>query len=62
MNQQGEKLNPIDTAPLKEIMEAHEKAKKKDSTPEEKGKKKEEIPQDIEETQEEVQEDSDTPE
>jgi len=29
MIQPGEKLNPIDTGPLKEIIEAHEKAKKK---------------------------------
>lgn len=34
-NQQGEKLNPIDTAPLKEIIDAHEKAKKKDISDEE---------------------------
>ncbi|MGA1841366.1 MAG: 30S ribosomal protein S1 [bacterium] len=34
-NQQGEKLNPIDTAPLKEIIDAHEKAKKKEVLEEE---------------------------
>ena len=33
-NQQPEKLNPIDTAPLKEIMDAHERAKKKESSEE----------------------------
>ena len=60
INQKGEKLNPIDTAPLKEIMEAHEKAKKKDSTSNEKKEKKEEIPQDTEETLEEAQGDSET--
>ncbi|MGA1796188.1 MAG: 30S ribosomal protein S1 [bacterium] len=39
MSQPGEKLNPIDAGPLKEIIEAHEKAKKKAEKAEPKAEK-----------------------